>query len=949
MSGVINFSHLKYLTKEYSMPKSKDIPNLDNNVEDIGNVDNNELQELSFLEVIKEEYAELFISKKSSDKDLDKDLDKEYALCEASNLKEFFLKLHESGKSPMALCLSGGGIRSATFALGVLQGLAEKGTLNKFHYLSTVSGGGYIGSWLNAWIHRSTLGKDAVIAELKNQKGTVLKEEEDKNPIDHLRVFSNYLSPQVGLSSADTWTLIAIYLRNLFLNWLVIIPFMLAVLMLPRIYVSSITALKNSTDSASYATYSLILGFIFAAFSMVYISVTLPENIRDPLKKLQSEKWFLIFCLAPFFISSILVSIWMAIDCNSSLSWKTFPIFAIAINFIGFFCYGLKHKFEKNFRHMAKSLNIALVVLIISFLSGILAWIIATKDFLNFSNNSLIYSCVAIPLIFVLFSVAGNFYIGFTSNSSDGDQDREWWARCGAWVLIVVVGWLAINGLVIYGPLILLEKKTIYPALVGLSGTISGLISVLGGFSGKTSAKKDQEAQSFNIQLVLKLAAFLFLVAIVISLSLLTTQIILSVSYELPTSNTFRWLEVCKKSVEGAMLENHKEVIGMADIRLVLMIFAGLLLIGTTMGFAINPNKFSLNGAYRNRLIRAYLGASRIGANRKPNAFTGFDPDDNIEMHKIGEKLKGLDNSQKLLHVVNITLNLINGDNLAWQERKAESFTVSPFHCGNFMRSYRRAKAYGDAITLGTALSISGAAASPNMGYNSSAIVTMLMTFFNVRMGWWLGNPSYDGQTLYKTLSKRQTWQRSGPVFSLGPLVREALGKTNDKDPYVYLSDGGHFENLGLYEMVLRRCKKIVVVDGSCDPKFQFEDLANAIRKIRVDLGIKIEFKDWSSFLDKDTKTPSRFYALATIKYSEVDGNSPNNLIDGELIYIKPSLLGSEPVDVSNYKKINRDFPHETTADQFFSESQFESYRALGYHAIKKTIEETESQSTFTW
>src|SRR5205807_2018364 len=141
----------------------------------------------------------------------------------------------------------------------------------------------------------------------------------------------------------------------------------------------------------------------------------------------------------------------------------------------------------------------------------------------------------------------------------------------------------------------------------------------------------------------------------------------------------------------------------------------------------------------------------------------------------------------------------------------------------------QESKHYGDAdgISLGTAMAISGAAASPNMGYHSSPLLTFLMTFFNARLGWWLANPGYPGEGL---------WSERGPRSALLSLFAEAAGETDDENQYIYLSDGGHFENLALYEMVLRRCMTIVVVDAGADPEYQFEDLANAIRKIRVDL-----------------------------------------------------------------------------------------------------------------
>src|SRR5262249_13196478 len=141
-----------------------------------------------------------------------------------------------------------------------------------------------------------------------------------------------------------------------------------------------------------------------------------------------------------------------------------------------------------------------------------------------------------------------------------------------------------------------------------------------------------------------------------------------------------------------------------------------MLLFGILMGFFINANTFSLHATYRNRLIRAYLAASRkeVGLEKashktcKRHLFTGFDPHDNIKLSDLRH--------EKPLHVLNCTLNLVKVEELAWQERRAESFTMSRLHCGSFRVGYQPSTKYandGRGITLGTALAISGAAANP--------------------------------------------------------------------------------------------------------------------------------------------------------------------------------------------------------------------------------------------
>jgi hypothetical protein len=165
------------------------------------------------------------------------------------------------------------------------------------------------------------------------------------------------------------------------------------------------------------------------------------------------------------------------------------------------------------------------------------------------------------------------------------------------------------------------------------------------------------------------------------------------------------------------------------------------------------------------------------------------------------------------------------------------------------------------------------------------------------------------------------------------------LAPNDESNRHVYLSDGGHFENLGLYEMVLRRCHYIVVSDAGQDPACSFADLGGAVRKIRIDLGIPIEFGSMSIFARSDEikDKSGRSCAVGRIRYSVVDQVKDGPEIkDGVLIYIKPACYGDEPRDIYEYFKSNEAFPHESTADQFFSESQFESYRMLGVHTMEQ-------------
>jgi hypothetical protein len=246
-------------------------------------------------------------------------------------------------------------------------------------------------------------------------------------------------------------------------------------------------------------------------------------------------------------------------------------------------------------------------------------------------------------------------------------------------------------------------------------------------------------------------------------------------------------------------------------------------------------------------------------------------------------------------------------------------------------------------LSLATAMAISGAAFNPNMGYHSSPLVTLLMTFFNVRLGWWLPNPACadtqdeHGRAMPTEKGKRFL-RKNGPTVALEPLLKEALGKTDSTSNWIELTDGAHFENLGLYEMVLRRCRRIIVVDVGADPEYQFEDLGNALRKIEIDLGIPIRFERQPN-MEKERSLNSLYCAVAKIDYECADRFADPNVAYGELVYIKASLRGDEPPDIRQYAATHSTFPHETTANQFFNESQFESYRHLGSLVVDQIVE----------
>jgi hypothetical protein len=348
------------------------------------------------------------------------------------------------------------------------------------------------------------------------------------------------------------------------------------------------------------------------------------------------------------------------------------------------------------------------------------------------------------------------------------------------------------------------------------------------------------------------------------------------------------------------------------------------------LSWRVDVNEFSVHHLYRNRLIRCYLGASAEHRDRDAQPFTGFSESDDLFLAKLQVPPGSADPKDgRPLPILNTSLNVVRGKELALQTRKARSFAFTPLYAG-FTREVAETTAWHSAYactaeagddrpeckggtTLGTAVAISGAAASPNMGSYSAPALAFLMTLFDVRLGWWVGNPA-----------RPKGWRRGSPVFGFFYLLRELLGSTNDDSRYVYLSDGGHFENLAVYELVRRGCRLIVACDASCDRGYGFGDLHNAIERCRTDFGVEIEVNTGELKPDKDQLSRSHF-AVGKIHY--VPGSEQD---DGVLIYLKPALLADDPADVLGYKVTNPHFPHDTTANQWFDEAHFENYRALG-------------------
>jgi hypothetical protein len=351
-------------------------------------------------------------------------------------------------------------------------------------------------------------------------------------------------------------------------------------------------------------------------------------------------------------------------------------------------------------------------------------------------------------------------------------------------------------------------------------------------------------------------------------------------------------------------------------------IFSGLAFFSLIFAVRANINNVSMHRFYRDRLMEAFFPFEVI--NKKPEEADDFRISDLAG--------KGSPRALKLFmspyHLINTTLLTINSRNDKLRLRGGENFILSPLYCGSQETAYVRTKEYvGNSMDLATAMAISGAAVDPNMYVTKSRPLSFIMSLLNVRLGYWIRNPKKPARKL-KSLSRP-------PWFIY--IFREMFGMHLDENTeHVHLADGGHFSQFGLYELIKRKCKLIVFTDASADPDFTFWDLARIVRLARVDFGAEIKFASLEPLIpDGKTQTSQNPYILGTISYQ--NGPEP-----AWLVYVKTCYFANLPADVQSYKKLNPDFPDQSTLDQFFDEAQFEAYRELGYQTGQKLVNDAD-------
>lgn len=338
----------------------------------------------------------------------------------------------------------------------------------------------------------------------------------------------------------------------------------------------------------------------------------------------------------------------------------------------------------------------------------------------------------------------------------------------------------------------------------------------------------------------------------------------------------------------------------------------------------IDTNRTSLHHFYRDRLSEAYI----VKVDRSQGSATGVVSNEPLRLSQLHEQGNGAP-----YHLINTTLNVPGSTDRYLRGRGADFFFFSRHHVGSECTGYRKTEEYNDGKTrLATAMAISGAAASPQMGTSTNKALRALLTLLNVRLNRWMPNPN----PAFTPNGKAVFW----PWYFL----KEILGEADERDEMLNLSDGGHHENLGIYPLLKRRCRIIIASDATADPEFAMNDLANVIRKARIDLGIDITIDTADLRPDPETGLSRTCCVVGDIHYPSDD---PDEAL-GRLIYIKSAVTGKEPEDLLAYRRKNPSFPDQTTGDQFFDENQFESYRKLGEAAALEAFKEPFEDGCFS-
>lgn len=752
----------------------------------------------------------------------------------------------------VGLALSGGGIRSATFNLGLLQGLERLELLSTVAYLSTVSGGGYIGGFWSAWLARGAPQPAAnrpFSANAQFPGGGTQKDDpsrvEDTPDVRHLREFSRFLSPRVGFFETEMWHAILAFAGGLIPT--LVVTWSLIALALAA-FLGLTTYLANDRLICGLSLSVAVAAILLERLERSWSRSADPEAIDAGLRA------NFVFALVGLAVTGL--AFWAVDRWFDDLATRSAPEYLGATWLLQTGSWAAWREGVFLARQGAEGLHVYLRVFEMA-----LAWgaagvtLLAARLFVRLltpperravrSNavDRVIMRLLGMAIVWVL--AGALWHLGVLVS-------RAGWA--GAWTAIATV----------------------------LSGSLFG---VLRNWLTTTFKQTGHRGWLERARPVLPMVlAYLTIALGVVWVASVMASFLAGGEITAGSRTAVQWLMPW--------------IVGLA-------IVAGLF--GVMM--TLDPADYSLHAFYRDRISRAYLGATNPDARDRAadNRNAEFRANDDLLLTALKDRP---------VHLVCCAANDLSGDQVETLARGSRSVTLS-----------KHAIAMGGlwapptGLTLAAALTASAAAFNSAMGSVSKKLgpaVTFLMTALNLRLGLWVRHPKQDEEP-------RELPGRS--------LLREFFGRTHaglERDgrpeaPVLHLSDGAHFDNLGLYELVRRHCRYIIVSDCGADEQIKFDDLGNAVRRIREDFGVEIEI-DLRPLRPTPDKPATQHAVVGTIHYDR-------HFDKGVIVYFKPTLVGDEPPDVLQYRLRNTAFPHEGTIDQFYDEAQWESYRRLGFHS----------------
>lgn len=249
-------------------------------------------------------------------------------------------------------------------------------------------------------------------------------------------------------------------------------------------------------------------------------------------------------------------------------------------------------------------------------------------------------------------------------------------------------------------------------------------------------------------------------------------------------------------------------------------------------------------------------------------------------------------------------------------------------------------------FTLPAAMSISGAAVSPSMGKMTRPPIRFLLALLNVRLGVWIPNPRRIllADELADRFDRKLAPDAKRPLVPISPrpsyLLRELFGRNHLDARFIYVSDGGHYENLGLVELLRRGCTTIWCVDASGESIDTFGTIADAVSIARSELSVDIDVDPRVMAPDPAaTGAAARFvrrtHVICPVHYH--DGT------EGRLVIVKAGVPEDAPADVLQAHASWKSFPCDPTSNQLYTARRFDAYRALGYFSMCRAIADPEA------